>query len=164
MSISLKNQSADEIAEAMFEALGENFIKEASGPALEAYKSDLATAQNENDIKTFWNKHMDALNQEESTDEAIKAQAEKARELGLPGYSSPADDEKCCPSCGQKMEELPLEEEEMEEMAWDGNTFVAAEFAMKQLAKVADTLDNGGFKVVADIIDETLNKIASKKK
>lgn len=165
MSIGLKVQSADEIVEAMIKTLGEDFVKEAAGPALEAYKSDLASAADENGLINAWNKHMDALNQEESTNEALKLQAEKASELGIPGYTSPADDKKCCPECGKELpEELPAGGEEIEEMAWDAKTNIAAQFAMKQLSKISNSLDNNGFNIVADIVDEALNKIASKKK
>jgi hypothetical protein len=41
---------------------------------------------------------------------------------------------------------------------------VAVGFAMQHLTKVADALDNRGFKTIAKIIDEALEKLATKKK
>lgn len=167
MSTSLKVQYANEIAEAMAKALGENFTKLAAGPALEAYKADLAGIEDENGLKNIWNKHMDALNQEESTDEALKLQSMKANELGLPGYATPmADDEQGvdCDLCGEELpkdeaEPLPSGGEKFEPMA----QAIAAEFAMQHLVKVADALDGRGFKDVANLIDEALEKLAKKK-
>jgi hypothetical protein len=177
MSTSLKIQHADEILEAMAMALGEKLEKTAAGSALEAYKAALASVVDENGLINAWKMHMDALNQEESTNEALQLQAAKARELGLPGYATPtADDvqmaeEKVCELCGQVVKEqepepMPVEpdEGEPEPMAWDAPTSVAADFAMKQLVKVADALDGKGFKEVANLIDEALQKLASKKK
>lgn len=179
MSTSLKIQHADEILEAMAEALGEKMTKEAAGPALEAYKAALGTVQDENGLKLVWNKFLDALNQEESTNEALQLQAAKARELGLPGYATPAmsDDVQMvdteeCELCGQKVvkeqapDEMPVApgEDKPEPMAWDVQTLAAAKFAMKHLVKVADALDGKGFKEVADLVDEAVQKLASKKK
>lgn len=168
MSTSLKIQYADEIAEAMAQALGNDFIKTAGGSALMAYQADLANAKDENDLKLIWNKHMDALNQEESTDEALKLQAEKAHELGLHGYATPglADDKDVCELCGQKIykdDELPVEEEEPELMACDGQTTAAANFAMNHLVRIADALDGKGFGKIANVIDKTLEKLAKYK-
>jgi hypothetical protein len=176
MSTSLKVQCANEIAEAMAEALGSDFVKTAAGPALEAYKADLAKAMDEDALKELWNKHMDALNQEESTDEALKLQAVKASELGIPGYATPmaddmqeADCEKC-EFCGQevpkkeeKPESLPSGGEPLEPMAWDAQTTVAADFAIQHLVKVADALDGKGFTAVANLVDEALEKLAKGK-
>lgn len=40
---------------------------------------------------------------------------------------------------------------------------VAAEFALNKLVKIADTLDNKGFNSIANILDETMEKLAKKK-
>jgi len=170
MSISLKIEHANEIAEAMAKTLGENFVKQAAGPALEGYKAALGGAEDENSLKTVWNEFLDALNQEESTNEALKFQAEKARELGLPGYATPMADDATqeadtCALCGQKKEQepeaLPSGDEEVEPMAWDAQSMVAADFAMNHLVKVADALDGKGFTVVANLIDEALKRLAT---
>lgn len=198
MSTSLKIQYANEIAEAMAEALGENFVKQAAGPALEAYKAALAGVQDENGLKIVWNKFLDSLNQEESTNEALQLQAGKAKELGLPGYASPppamSDDvqeadgcDKCkeepcacmaddvqeadtCALCGQKQPDqdptpvpAPGPADAAEPMAWDAQTAVAADFAMKHLVNVADALDGKGFESVANLVDEALQKLAAGK-
>jgi len=176
MSTSLKVQCANEIAEAMAEALGSNFIKTAAGPALVAYQSALAGIADEDSLKNLWNRSQDDLNQEESTDEALKLQAAKASELGLPGYATPmADDmqEADCPKCelcGQKIKQekepdlMPAGGEEAEPMAWDAQTSVAADFAMQHLVKVADALDGKGFSAVANLVDEALQNLAKNTK
>jgi hypothetical protein len=170
MSTSLKVHCANESAEAMAEALGSNFVKIAAGPALMAYQSGLAGVMDENSLKDLWNKHMDALNQEESTNEALKLQSAKAAELGLPGYATPmADDVEKCELCGQdilkkdeKPEPLPTEGEPAELMSWDSQTAVAANFAIQHLIKVADALDGKGFTSVANLVDEALKKLSNK--
>lgn len=168
---SLKVQNANEIVTEMVKTLGdEKFMglfkkafveKEAAGPALEAYKADLASVKDENGLKGAWNKHQDALNQEKSTNQALQLQAAKAKELGLPGYTTPADDvceaedfaedvtpaddmEQACPICGKER--------------------LAADFAINHLVKIADALDKHGFTNVANLVDEATIKIAKKKK
>jgi hypothetical protein len=171
MSTSLKVQCANEIAEAMAKALGSNFVKTAAGPALMAYQSALAGVTDENSLKTLWNKHVDALNQEESTNEALKLQADKASELGFPGYATPmADDvqyaDTRCKCCGQEIEKQlepgDVEGQPAEPAAWDAKDAVAVSFAIQHLTKIADALDGKGFTAVANLVDETLQKLAKK--
>ena len=175
MSTSLRVQCANEIAEAMAEALGSNFVKTAAGPALMAYQAGLAGVVDENGLKNLWNHHMEALNQEESTDEALKLQSAKASELGLPGYATPMADDmpktdtEKCNFCGQEIvkkdeqpDPLPTDGALAEPMAWDAQTTAAANFAIRHLIKVADVLDGKGFTVVANLVDEALNKLSKK--
>jgi hypothetical protein len=130
----MNTRYADELASYVLSSLN---IKTASvktaGSGLDAYKVDLDKCVDENGLKLTWNKHLDALNQEESTGEALKLQAEKARQLGLPGYATPLADDK---------------------------EVVARQFAVSQLVKIADVLDSRGFKSVANVIDETIAKLS----
>lgn len=179
---SLKIKYANEIAEAMAQALGNEeftsvFHKQASfkkeaGPALEAYKGDLASVTDKSGLEVAWNKHLPALQQEENVEEgtiqaATCAQAAKAQQLGLPGYQVPgcpeaqmAHDESC--GCPEKMTEWEGVEEEEEEA--NDQFAIAADFTLGHLAKLANALDNQGFEKMADMVDETMQKIAKKYK
>ena len=101
---SLKVKYADEIIEAMANTLNdENFTdmfinKQAAiktaGMALESYKKDLAQVSDENGLNAIWTKHLPLLEKEENTIEgtiqaATCARAEKAQQLGIPGYQIP---------------------------------------------------------------------------
>jgi len=154
MATSLKIFDMDEILASIEKSVGSR-VKNASGPALEAYRDDLVGVKNENDLINTWNKHMDALNQEESTNEALKLQAEKAKELGLPGYSTPLFND-------DGMEEMPAGEPagEAEQMAWDEKDKEAAVFAFNHLVKMADVLDQKGCRKVSDILDKTLQELS----
>lgn len=50
-----------------------------------------------------------------------------------------------------------------EEVASNPQMSLAADFALKNLAEVADALDNNGFSVLADLVDETMTKLAKYK-
>jgi len=164
---SLKIKYANEIAEAMAEALGNEeftsvFHKQASitkeaGPALEAYKGDLTGVKDDNGLKMVWSKHLSALEKEENVEEgtlqaATCAQAAKAKELGLPGYQVP----------GCAADDTQMAEDKEEEV--DDQFAVAADFTLNHLAKLANTLDGKGFEKLADIVDEAMRKVAEKKK
>lgn len=68
------------------------------------------------------------------------------------------EDKKCegdceCQSC-----------EDMNKPVQNARDVVACDFAMAQLVKIADAVDNGGFEEVAGVIDEAIKKLAEKKK
>jgi hypothetical protein len=141
--------------------------------ALAAYKKDLGSVKDENGLKSVWAKHTKALEVEENKNEgtisaAKKAQAAKAKELGLPGYSVPFadddddDDEKECKcTCGKcRCKQCDCGDSCND---YNGEEIVAAKFTLGQLIKIADTLDKRGFKTIASVIDETILKIAKKK-
>lgn len=179
MSTSLKVQYANEIAEAMAKALGEKFEKTASfekvaGPVLEQFKGALLAIKGDaGKVDALWNQYLSLLEQEENEFPGTVEDAVRAREeaRGGPGTSIPPAAEDAgvqeaadaCPVCGRKVEEVEESEEEMEPLAWDGEAVVAADFAMNHLIKVADILDGKGFKNVANLIDEALQKLAAKK-
>lgn len=201
MSTSLKIQYANEIAEAMAEALGEKFEKVAfDKEATEAYSQLMALLPRAEDgmsIMALWKKFGPMLSgaEKESAEEAVNAQHVKVTGRNMPGFGVPADDaeqaaeggcEKCkaepcacmaddvqeadtCELCGQKKPEksdLDVPEDpgaEAEPAAWDGPEAIAADFAMKHLVNVADALDGKGFKDVANLVDEALQKLAAKK-
>lgn len=154
---SLKVKYANEIAEAMAKTLGDNnftnvFYKQAvlnkeAGPALEAYKRDLENVTDENGLIKTWNKYLSSIQEEENIEEgtfqdAVCAQAVKARELGIYGYQ--------VPGCSAND-------------AWDQKHISAANLTLNKLTDIANTLDNNGFSKIADIIDDTMHKIAKYK-
>lgn len=154
---SLKVKYANEIAEEMAKMLGDNnftnvFYKQAmlnkeAGPALEAYKRDLEAVIDENGLIKTWNKHLSSIQEEENIEEgtfqdAVCAQAAKASELGIPGYQVPS-----CPA----------------DDALDQKYISASNITLSKLVDIANTLDNNGFSKIADIIDDTMHKIAKYK-
>ncbi len=169
--MNLKYLAANEIAESLAKILGDEefntFYKSAAlkieaGKALDSYKSALSTVKDKPSLDKAWNDYVDAVAQEEGTlNEMTKLQAQKAKELGLPGYSSPADDmcahdqEGCAEDC-----ECP---EECKCKCTDG-MMVASNFAIKHMIKLADVLDSKGFEGLASLVDESIQKIAAKKK
>lgn len=130
----MKTRYADELASFVLNSLNiKTAAVKTAGSALDAYKADLDKCVDKNSLILTWNKHLDDLNQEESTDGALKLQAEKARQLGISGFATPMADDK---------------------------EVVARQFAVSQLVKIADVLDNRGFASVANIIDETIAKLS----
>lgn len=169
MSTSLKNKHADDIVHAMAEQLGDDsftdlFHKEASlekiapmiitSQALSAFTSELEGAANAAQVWNIWKKHLPALQKEENKlpgtiTKATEARQKKLAEFG-PGQTMPpaaADD------CA-----VPEEEKEA-----DDREVVAAKFVLKHLVKIADALDGQGFNKMANIVDETIEKISKKK-
>lgn len=153
MSTSLKNQYADEILEVMAEKLSDEsfvdlFHKEASikkeaGDALSAFKSELAGAKDKKQVWDVWKKHESALQKADrkpgasgNVDAAVEARQAKLSEFG-PGETMPP--------------------------AADDREMIAANFVLKHLVKVADVLDKQGFDVMANLIDETIEKVSKKK-
>jgi hypothetical protein len=153
MSTSLKNKYADEILGAMAEQLGDEsftnlFHKEASlekeaQGALAAFKAELAGAKDKKQVWDVWKKHESALQEADrkpgasgNVDEATQARQAKLGEFG-PGETMPP--------------------------AADDREVIATDFALKHLVKVADALDNQGFDTMANLVDETIEKISKKK-
>jgi len=160
MSTSLKNKHADEILEAMAEQLGDEsftdlFHKEASlkkeaAGALAAFKKELAGAKDANQVTQIYNKHLDALKAADkeagaggNVDAATQARQDKLKELKKPGETMPP-----AAADGQLV---------------DDREAIAADFALKHLVKVADTLDKQGFDAMASLLDETIERVAKKK-
>lgn len=166
---SLLIKHANEIAESMAKTLGdENFtnlfktasIEKAAGPTLEAFKKaiDMAVAAG-TDLEQVWTKFLGSLQVEENIepgtmDKARAYMAEKARTPGhrQPGQSFPQADDEC------------MSADCMEGMMANDHETIAAEFVLNHLAKIADVLDGRGFDRLANIVDETMQKIASQKK
>lgn len=159
MSTSLKNRYADEILGAMAEQLGDEsftdlFHKEASinktAGTLDAFKKELAGAKDANQVTNIFNKYLDALKEADkaagaggNVDAATQARQDKLKELNKPGEAMPpaaADDQ--------------IESREA----------VAANFVLKHLVKVADSLDKQGFDAMASLLDDTIEKVAKKGK
>lgn len=167
----MKYYDMDEIVESVAKQLGGDLLKTASGPALEAYKADLVGVKDENDLINAWNKHMDDLNQEESTNDALKLQAEKAKELGIPGYSTPimnddkGDEKLDCPECHQEVEPMPAgtDKDERPIVALTAEEREAALKTAQYVVKLADAMDQRGCSRVSDILDETLKSLTNLK-
>lgn len=165
---SLLTKYADEIANEMTKTLeNDGFVsmfKQASmektaGVALEAFKRDVDVAiEQGTDVNLVYTKHLGLLQKEENVEAGT---IEKAREYMAskavtpehrqPGQVMPEADDECMSSdC-------------METMA-DDKTIIAADFALNNLAKIADTLDGQGFEKLASIIDEAMVIVAAVKK
>lgn len=169
MSTSLKMRYADEIAAAMSQTLeNKDFMNQFTKTAALSHEDEVrqAIAQGEKtQCVGLYNTYFGGgesdsalqleLNDKYGEDGAIKVTNELRGNLYKicnpgPGESVPPmnanDDE--CPECGDA--EAPQLD-------------VAVGFAMEHLVKVADALDGRGFSVIAGIIDEALEKLASKK-
>lgn len=164
---SLKSQYANEIAEAMAKSLGnEEFSKifkgaeliKWAGAALENFKHDVDVAvQAGTDLEQIYTKHLGALQTEENVEPGTitKARAYMAEKAATPGHRQPgqsfpeADDECMSSDCM--------------EMMVDDKEIVAAEFALKHIAKIADALDGQGFSRLANILDKAMENIILKK-
>lgn len=165
---SLKVKYADEIVDEMVRLLDTPEFKEMeqirrtaalqkeAGPAFEAFKKDVDVAAGAGtDLELVYSKHANALAQEDNTEpgtvqKAREYMAEKGRGK-QPGLAMPpategtlADD--VCAECD------------------DPRVMAAVEFTLKHLVKVADALDGRGFAELAGLVDEAIEKIASKKK
>jgi hypothetical protein len=171
---SLKVQYADEIAEAMLKTLDDaefsSMFKTASldkiaGAAFTAFKTDIdaevasrKTGGQSKDYNEIYTQHLSALEGEENTEPGTIT---KAREYistasqtpgaRQPGNVMPADDVCAC-TCKDKVETCEV-----------CGKKVASEFALAHLSKLANALDNRGFNQIADIIDETIEKISKNK-
>lgn len=170
MSTSLKNKYANDIVEAMMKKLNDEsftdlFHKEASlnKEGVGQYETMLIgdiknlKGANYNEWVAIRNKWFGGgENQSALLAEMKKTYGEMHADEVYNKYndqvdalepSAAADDQKACAP---------------KEMANDYEV-VAAEFAIKHLIKIADTLDNRGFKDMAGLLDETIEKVAKKK-
>lgn len=159
---------ANEIAETMAKSLGdEEFTKlfkkaeltKEAGAALEKFKSEVDAAVMKGiNLEEVYSRNLDALQKEENIEEGtiLKARQYMSQKAKTPGHRQPgmtmpeANDDCMTADC---MEGMMAEDE-----------IVAAEFTLGHLAKIADVLDNRGFNRLANILDETMQKIASQKK
>jgi hypothetical protein len=156
---SLKVKYADETMDAMMKILDSTEFKEIyrtasfqkeAGPAFETFKKEIdAAAGLGTDLELVYTKHVNALAQEDNVEpgtvqKAREYMAEKAKGK-QPGMVMPLADDTCAECL-------------------DAKTLAALDFALKHLVKVADALDGKGFVDLASIIDETIQKVASKKK
>lgn len=156
---SLKVKYADETMDAMMKILDSTEFKEIyrtaslqkeAGPAFEAFKRDIDAAVTAGtDLELVYTKHVNALAQEDNrepgtVDKARQYMAEKARGK-QPGMTVPMADDTCAECL-------------------DAKTLAALDFALKHLVKIADALDGKGFTDLAGVVDETIEKMASKKK
>lgn len=163
---SLMVKYANEIAETMAKSLGdEEFTKlfktasveKTAGPVLEAFKKEIDKAiLNRTNLELVYSKFVNPEMQPNLTTEENKEPGTivKAREYmsgKAPGMIMPEANDDCMTA--DCMEGMMAEDE-----------IVAAEFTLGHLAKIADVLDNRGFNRLANILDETMQKIASQKK
>jgi len=157
---SLKVKYADETMDAMAKILDSTEFKEIyrtaslnkeAGPAFEAFKKDVdAAVVAKTDLELVYSKHVNDLAQEDNTEPGT---VQKAREYmtgkGQPGMTMPPQSPQADDACADCL---------------DTKELVAADFTMKHLVKIADALDGKGFASLAGIVDEAIEKVASKKK
>jgi ketol-acid reductoisomerase len=165
---SLLVKNANEIAESMAKSFSnEEFtklfkmseFKKLSGQALENFKKAIDVAvQKGTDLELVYTNHLGDLQKEENVEEGTITKArqymsEKAKTPGhrQPGMTMPQADDKECMS------------DDCMKMAKD-QEIIAAEFVLSHLAKIADVLDGHNFKKLANILDETMQKISFQKK
>ena len=160
---SLKVKYADETMDAMAKILDSaefkeiyrtaSFHKEA-GPAYVAFTKDVdAAAAAGTDLELIYSKHSPALAQEDNTEpgtvqNARQYMAEKGKGK-QPGLTVPEPMEAKDAECAECL---------------DSQSLAAVEFTLKHLVKIADALDGKGFASLAGVIDEAIEKVASKKK
>lgn len=160
---SLKVKYADETMDAMAKILDSAEFKEIyrtaslekeAGAAFEAFKKDVdATVKAGTNLEEVYSQHLDRLEVEENNE---KGTIQKAREYMAaaartpghrqPGMAMPEADDTECAEC------------------LDSQSLAAVEFTLKHLVKIADALDGKGFTNLAGVIDEAIEKVASKKK
>lgn len=187
--MSLKHKYADEIAAAMVKSLEDKafmgqFTKEAGASHEASLREAIVRGDKAECVKLmntyFGGGEGDTALQAElrtrhgSDDKAIEVTSELRRALSAVcesgiGTAVPpmaADDE--CEKCHGKECKCDKEKEEdcqdCGDNGLDPNTEIALAFAMDHLVKVADALDGRGFAGVAEIVDEAVEKLASKKK
>jgi len=160
----LKTYCADEIALALDAQLrDESFVgmyKKAApanwwdqGPTAKAFKAEVDGAQTPQEVDAIQDKYLgggeftSALGREGIEDHTpLRNYADMAA-----GKKTLAADDKCpaakdgCPECA------------------DAGLAVAVDFAIRHVVKVADALDKAGFTGVAETLDETLRKLASRR-
>jgi len=163
---SLKIKYANEIAEAMAKTLGDGeftsvFLKEADmgrgSPAFTKFVGDFPAAADKETGLAIWNENSGGFEEEE----VPMAQKMWADKFGQPVPPvSQADDVQMVEDEQLATDPCVCEKEEEADDHFD----IAADFTLEHLAKLADTLDRKGFSKIADVIDETMKTIASKKK
>jgi len=155
---SLKVKYADETMDAMAKILDSAEFKEiyrtaslekeaADGPLFAAFKKEVDAQVGKIDLELILSKYVQKGLEQELGDLAPARQymAEKARGK-QPGMTVPTADDTECAEC------------------LDSQSLAAVEFTLKHLVKIADALDGKGFTNLAGVIDETIEKVASKKK
>jgi hypothetical protein len=169
MTTSLKEKDANEIAEAMAKALGDDIFntasvdKEAQSDAFNSFHGEIGDSREYDTLVMAYNKWGPGMSSAEK--ESAVNEVEKRSGRRPPGERVPpaADDQPVsdmvqdaktceqgcmCPKCASLV---------------DDQTVVALDFAMGHLIKVADALDKKGFAGVAGMVDETIEKLAAKK-
>jgi len=180
MSISVKNSYANEIAESMIETLGnEEFTSLFKKADLDPLGVDLGDTSKPSvpvaPVKPLTPKIMPKLDRKPGLSPFTPAPKPVKIDpvAGKPydkGATFKADDDQMVQD-SKYHEECHENHEDNQEcdsvdksgMAVDDNVVAAVDFTISHLTKIASALDNNGFAGLANIIDETIKRVAAKK-
>lgn len=161
---SLKNKYVDEITEAMFEKLADSSFtdlfqkeaslkKEAAGKYESMLVSDISKLKSGdyNDWVAIRNKYFGGGDTQTALVSELKTT-----------YGNDLQADEKYDEYRDQVDSLKPQKADDQEV--DNREVVAAEFTLKHLIKVADVLDANGFEVMAGVLDETIEKVAKKKR